>query len=298
MKNQAEFVKDTMQLIRMLHPHDSVWRTTVGLKAFFDDSGTHDGSKVLALAGCIAREEQWLYFAQAWQAMLDEYEIQVFHMSELESLKGEFSGWTEERKRKLIGSVIGIARKWAKNSIASVVLVDEYAQVIPDWAKKSAAFGDDYNFCFQMCIGQAMGWVDALNPPMPARDQVAFVFDQQEKLEGVTRNTFTQIKKFRDVGDRMGTLAFASKKRFLPLQLADFFAYESYKFLDNMVNQSARMKRAPLRILTTHGYEFTAHCFTRSDLEVLVSKYENLGRPAKGNEPWWPWKKSPLPEIE
>ncbi len=37
--------------------------------AFFDDSGTHDGSPVLALGGVLGTGEQWDAFEKAWQKL-------------------------------------------------------------------------------------------------------------------------------------------------------------------------------------------------------------------------------------
>jgi len=264
----------------------------MSLSAYFDDSGTHKGSLVTAIGGCVAREEQWDVLTRVWAKALKNEGVQQFHATDLENGYGEFKGWSEERKRGFFKTLTNIVRGYAKTAIAGLVIVEEYKEVVPQWARRTPAFGDEYNFCFQMCVGQTASWIAALNPPMPATEQVAFMFDQQGKVEGVTRRNYSQIKQFRDPADRMGALTFGEKKRFIPLQVADYIAYEAYKHLDNRVRRSGRPLRGSLKILVEGtGYEFRAHYFGQERLKELVSYYSKA-KDGQGGEPWWPWKRA------
>ena len=40
------------------------------LGAFFDDSGTHDGSPVVAMGGLLGTDEQWRTFEERWLALI------------------------------------------------------------------------------------------------------------------------------------------------------------------------------------------------------------------------------------
>jgi hypothetical protein len=134
-----------------------------------------------------------------------------------------------------------------------------------------------------------MQYVDLLDPLMPDEEKIAFMFEQQKKHEGITRDNYTLIKEFRDPQNRMGAFGFGTKQDFHPLQLADFFAYESYKHLDNLVQKSGRDIRVPLKILQNEGQSIQAHFMGGKTLERLVRHYDELGRPHDGKEPWWPW---------
>jgi hypothetical protein len=259
------------------------------LQGYFDDSATHDDSKAVAIGGCVARGEQWGLFEGEWVGMLEHFKIQEYHSADLQGFTGEFTGWTETKRRELLAWAAKIGQQWAKNSFSSLVIREDYLHAVPGWARETAAFGDEYNFCFQMTVGQVMAWIDYLKPPMPETEQVAFMFDQQPKREGITKNAYNQIKKFRDPHNRMGTFHFGSSKRFLPLQFADFIAYESYKELDRQVTSATRSIRAPLKILIENGYSLRPKLFDRRGLEGLVTYYDSRGRPSNGAEPWWPW---------
>lgn len=82
------------------------------LKAFFDDSGTHGSSKVLAIGGCVAREEQWVLFERDWAAMLERFGILEYHSADLQAFAGDFKGWTEEKRRQLVSCAAEIGQKW------------------------------------------------------------------------------------------------------------------------------------------------------------------------------------------
>jgi Protein of unknown function (DUF3800) len=263
------------------------------LQAFFDDSGTHASSKAVAIGGCIARPEQWRLFEDEWAQMLARFEINEYHSSDLQGFAGEFSGWNEEKRRELITRAAKIGKMWAKNSFAGMVIREDYRDAIPEWNKSTPAFGDEYNFCFHVVIGQVMEWIQRLNPPMPDGSQASFTFDAQPGRIGTTRNTYALIKKFRDPLDTMGSLDFASSRKSLPLQFTDFIAYESYKELDRQLDNPNRHVRKPLEILISRAYPLLPRYFDRRGLEGLVIYYEHEGRPHGGASPWWPWTRGP-----
>src|ERR1700733_6173726 len=65
--------------------------------AYFDESGTHHGAGVSAVAGFTATDPEWSSFSIQWRASLNHHGISgPFHMSEFESRKGEFSKLTDE----------------------------------------------------------------------------------------------------------------------------------------------------------------------------------------------------------
>jgi len=260
------------------------------LEAYFDESGTHQGSLVTAIGGCVAREEQWAVFAPEWRQVLEDFKIPFFHSTDLANSRKQFVGWDDVKKCSLITELSRVMASYAKTAIAGLVVVNDYSTV-PEWARKTAAFGNEYNFCFQMCVGLTMDWIDRLNPPMPEGDQVAFTFDQLPKGEAITRDAYFHIKKFRDPGDRMGALAFADSKRLLPLQAADFIAYEAYKYIDNQERKSGRLMRGSLAVLVEKVWQFQAHVFRVEHLEELLNFYQQQREHLDGKVPWWPWKR-------
>ena len=75
---------------------------------YFDESGTHDDSEAAVVAGFVSNATKWEAFSQNWQQVLNESGLDYFHMSEFENRRGDFDGWTEERKRELLGKLLPV----------------------------------------------------------------------------------------------------------------------------------------------------------------------------------------------
>src|SRR5579871_3544038 len=63
---------------------------TVALEAYFDESGTHDASPVMSVAGYLFSRDQALKLDEAWRICLKEYDIPYFRMSECAHGTGVF----------------------------------------------------------------------------------------------------------------------------------------------------------------------------------------------------------------
>lgn len=75
--------------------------------AFFDESGHSASTRIVAMGGAIAGPKQWGELRLKWKATLGKYGVVVFHMTDFENRHGEFSGWTENRKREFLSELVG-----------------------------------------------------------------------------------------------------------------------------------------------------------------------------------------------
>src|ERR1039458_6635169 len=77
--------------------------------AFIDDSGSGGDSPYYILAGYSPSEAACGAFGPGWQAALDVApKLQYFKMSEAESLKGQFSGFSSERRTERVNRFIDV----------------------------------------------------------------------------------------------------------------------------------------------------------------------------------------------
>lgn len=77
------------------------------LTAYFDDSGTHNASKVVLIGGLLGSDAQWLAYEQEWQARLDaplpgKPPLKRFHMYDCEHGEKEFQTWNRAERDNLI----------------------------------------------------------------------------------------------------------------------------------------------------------------------------------------------------
>lgn len=62
--------------------HIAKWEAVVLIEAYFDESGTHDGSPVMVIGGFLIESEEARKLELAWKVMLDRYGIEFFHMTD------------------------------------------------------------------------------------------------------------------------------------------------------------------------------------------------------------------------
>lgn len=70
------------------------------LRAYFDDSGTHADSEVVAIGGLIGTVDQWNEFDRKWKALLaaplpSKPPLRMFHLSHCNAANGEFRGYSD-----------------------------------------------------------------------------------------------------------------------------------------------------------------------------------------------------------
>src|SRR6266478_6651958 len=94
--------------------------------SFVDESGHSKDPRrnCLCLAGLIATERAWRDFDPDWRAACQgEGLAEPFHMMHFAARKREYEGWTEERRRRLLGKLMSAIRKAQAIPIGSVVML-------------------------------------------------------------------------------------------------------------------------------------------------------------------------------
>src|SRR5258708_7357699 len=75
-------------------------RQVLILAGYFDESGTHDASEAIAVAGYLSTPERWAMFEQEWKKALADFDgLPFFHMADFaNSAPPYYSTWTPEQK--------------------------------------------------------------------------------------------------------------------------------------------------------------------------------------------------------
>jgi hypothetical protein len=85
------------------------------LKAYFDESGIHQGSPVCLVAGFVAKTRDCGILSSNWQQVLGEYQLPYFHANEYAKKSGPFKPYI-----KTTFGNYGLPYRepmWAKNSV-------------------------------------------------------------------------------------------------------------------------------------------------------------------------------------
>ncbi len=216
------------------------------LRAYMDESGSHDGSPVLSIAGYVMRKPQASRFTRQWAATLDEANegkpkrARYFHMKDAreDGPKGEFKGWdyhpdVHALKLELIRQIR------QRTLIGFSVAFNE-----PDYNRLLAGRGgmpSAYAFgCFAI-LGMIRRWIEREN----ITKRVAYIFENghddatnAEKFVGEMFESARLKDQFNHYSHTwMGKLDAP------PLQCADMLAWHTVKEYVSLTDGSNR----PLR---------------------------------------------------
>jgi hypothetical protein len=78
---------------------------------FLDDSGTDDRSPVITMAGYVAHSHHWAIFDKRAKKLYPCYGITKLHSSDFHGTKGEFAGWTGDKKMEFVRELFTLVRK-------------------------------------------------------------------------------------------------------------------------------------------------------------------------------------------
>jgi len=213
------------------------------LTFYGDESGTHDrlgvqpGSDVIAVAGYLGWNDDWKRIQTRWKNCLEKYRVSEFHLARfLRNEEPPYRTWNKEKREEFIDELIGIARRHTCGGFGGLVVLEDYNQILPAHIKREHKH--PYYFCFQMLIDILLPELDTLH--LPAGEQVAFIFDQNQQFANGATESFKIIKQIRDKDDRLGSITFGSRKQYIPLQAADLIAYTVRAELSRFTKEKPR----------------------------------------------------------
>lgn len=221
--------------------------------AFLDESGTHTGSRVTAMAGYVITADALRLLEEEWCSALAEYELDELHMKEFVPPHGKYANWNNERKREMLERLITLIHKHSSVGIGAALEMTELMTKSHALAhsKSPELVHSPYQWCFRYCVVQAAAWADASGLP----GKIDYVLDdgcsvmghihQQFRLSVEDENT---CEKFR-----LGNLSFADSKQSPALQCADLLAYEMYKEADRLISDAPRPPRGSFLALFRDG---------------------------------------------
>ncbi len=203
--------------------------------AYFDESGTHDGSPAVSVAGYVSTDDRWTAFGADWRCALDEFELGYFHMTDFANRAGRYASWTEGERRDRFERLVAIINKHAMASVGTVIQRELYERLVTGAARQRS--GGLYGLAAVSC---AMT-MDKRLPTAPDQ-QVAYVFESgapgHGQLERILRDNMHDPEAPDHV--RIVSVGFENKRQLTPLQAADILAYELYKHLPRQLGLDHR----------------------------------------------------------
>jgi hypothetical protein len=213
------------------------------LIGYFDESGTHKEAPVAAIAGYVARVEDWGPIETQWRqelAPLSAKGVKTFHMAHCRGQWGEFSKVPRLDCDRLIDRLSDILEQADIKAFWSAVDVPDWNAVTTPGFRE--VFPKPYDFCFQGVLREIILWQRQVLGP---NEEIQLFFSLQDEYEQRSLNAFKAWKQSNP--DFFKSLTYASPSDFPALQATDMLA--------NLTNLEWRMiQKDGLTARNNYGY--------------------------------------------
>jgi hypothetical protein len=240
--------------------------------AYMDESGTHDQSKVVAVAGYLATYEQWTAFEKEFNQVMDHFAVKDFHMTYFESRHGEFdwknywfSPWAEDTRTRLIERVTTLCQRHTIIGLGCAVVREQYERLLPQEMRDELRH--PYYFCIYACLSMLLRWN---NPKLETLKPINFLFDQKKgrfhlgsamvSWEAFVQELYQRVKAGLDPeGKILGqAVPGGDRKEYPQLRAADLIVFETARLRLHQLEEPERPIRKSMDVL-------------RKDLNLLVT---------------------------
>eukprot|EP01037_Dinobryon_pediforme_P005768 gene5769-5831_t len=202
--------------------------------AYFDESGTHEGSPVTTMAGALATDRQWRAFQVELDRIKKSFEFSVLHTKDLKARAGQFSGWSVEKGMSLISELSKIVAQGITHTSVITLSNTEYdAFYRNNDNPKRMRIDTRYALCMRLTlvsiveeIIRRFGHNDRV-----LRSRLSVIAESGHKHAGDAERAFTEeANDLSKVGfNLLESIKFAGKNEYDPLMIADFMAYTTFQ---------------------------------------------------------------------
>lgn len=204
------------------------------LQCYFDDSGTHAGSKIVVWGGLVGTAAQFDALTIRWNALLAQPiegkpPIKKMQLSSLRRARGDFYGYKQ-------GEIDLLTKKFRDIIVGEGLECVAYMVSIPDWDAVSASierafFGNAKDFAFRGVldfISKATDFVDG---------GLSCHFDKgaQDDAMRVIQSTWQLLQP--EQSDKT-SFTFSAVEKWAGLQAADTVAHEAYHYGLHLIDRS------------------------------------------------------------
>lgn len=194
---------------------------------YFDESGTHEGSRVMTLAAYVFEKRKAQLFSRDWQKDLNHFQLSAGHMTDCALGFGEYAKLTKPQRIDAQTRLIKHIRKRSLVGISVSIDQNEYDRVIA-----GVPFGFSAYTCLLLLLVEKIG--NVLTQQFPD-GKVAYFFEAGHDKQSEANEFMNVISKL-GLDSKLGYVAhsFVDKAVGLPLQAADMLAWHYRHYLDRL----------------------------------------------------------------
>jgi len=203
------------------------------ISVYFDDSGTHRESSIAVAACYVSTAELWERFRADWRRIMEEEAFSCFHMADFASRSGEFSGWDEEKRRRVLRKLCATINIRIRSGFVGAVNKRDYDDLVSgEFRRYCGSF--HYTYAVRTCATAIGLW----RRQFEGSGTLRYVFDRMGANSGKgeimrVMDEARKTSKREALGTGvivLGGYSFEDKKDFLPLQAADILAWAGFQY--------------------------------------------------------------------
>jgi hypothetical protein len=260
------------------HPHASVCKALAMLKAYFDESGIHEGSSVTALAGFVATKDSWVKLEPKWQGVLSEYAdrgVRFFHMTDALAQRGQFARIDKPNLNYMLTQLSEAVGASGATAISSAVVVKDWKAVVkdPDFLKR---FPAPLDLCFENLVENLALWARQHAGGEPVCPVFAYQKEFSPRMADLGR-VYGAQDWYRTV---LGAIAFDFPDRTIPLQAADLLVHQmNWDITKRRYGPHDLASGGPTVVLhkATGGKFIYGNWFDAAALQLTVKRFKETG---------------------
>ena len=206
---------------------------------YFDDSSTHEGSKVLALCGFLADPRIWEDFDNEWKKVLDRRDWpnrpREFHMYDCVHGTGLFSNWGIAARLAIYGDMVTLLCDTNLIALGSIILVDAFKNLDADSKLILAQGGlcQPIDFVFQhllqIAVASTRKYASIHRPPIV--EKLGLLFDEAPAPMALRyHQLYTHMAAKHPHRETLSGIGSGKSEQFTAIQAADMLAYTSYRW--------------------------------------------------------------------
>jgi hypothetical protein len=258
--------------------------TFVLFKGYIDES--YDDGDFFVLSCTVSGGDVWGIFENEWQRCLSKKnaelrsqgrkELSRYHATDCQGKYREYKGWSELEQIGFTKELLNALKQVPLHSSAYTLILDDVREIFKAHFHRARTAKQLLEAAYRLTLPFCMHSIGETLAQLDPHARVTMFHDQSDN-DGTILATFNSYQRDAksEYGYTFSTIAALDSRVCLPLQAADFIAYEFYKDRKNEELKSGRSRRKSFSALLKQGCGVSLKTFDKKTLETIVSV--NLG---------------------
>jgi uncharacterized protein DUF3800 len=246
------------------HPSCHRHKAIALLRAYFDETGIHDGSPMTVICGVVAPLSKWDSFDADWKKQLEVPGVPHFHAIDCEHADGVFQGIQRPLRDSLFWGLADVIGRHGIHVVNAGISAKDWK----NYPIIQERFGSPFHLCFTYILQQLSKWSNE----HANGEKLCLSFSQQNQYKDKAQRIFEAYISSTHEGVGLVSLQFSDMKLFPGLQAADLVCYETFKNQEAGHTQKEQVQRIGMKRLLEGDIKFISSEFSPSSLTKVIEK--------------------------